>query len=215
MSDSEDSTVTYTTVSSPFGGLLNIGSPRVDGPPVMTKDPYAYVVAAFQAPLSPNYVPGLEYPPSPEFVPEPVYPKFMLPEDEVLPAEEQSLPAVVSPTADSPSYVSKSDPKDDPEEDDEDPKEDPADYPADGGDDGDDKDESSDDDENDNDVDIEGDEEEEERPTPADSIAVALLAVDHALSTEKTEPFKTDESAATPPPHLAYRVTARISIRDE
>nr|GEY69822.1 hypothetical protein [Tanacetum cinerariifolium] len=28
----------------------------------------------------------------------------------------------------------------------------------------------------------------------------------------ETEPFKTDESAATPPPHPAYRTTARISI---
>ncbi|GJV60091.1 hypothetical protein Tco_1466191 [Tanacetum coccineum] len=40
-------------------------------------------------------------------------------------------------------------------------------------------------------------------------------AVDHAPSAEETEPFETDESAATPPPHPAYRVTARISIRDE
>ncbi|GJT79541.1 hypothetical protein Tco_1053883 [Tanacetum coccineum] len=61
MSDSEDSTVTYTAVSSPFGGLSDIGSPRVDGPPVMPEDPYAYVVAAFQAPPSPDYVPGPEY----------------------------------------------------------------------------------------------------------------------------------------------------------
>nr|GFD43771.1 hypothetical protein [Tanacetum cinerariifolium] len=29
---------------------------------------------------------------------------------------------------------------------------------------------------------------------------------------EETEPFETDESAATPPPHPAYRTTARISI---
>ncbi|GKF07477.1 hypothetical protein Tco_0041701, partial [Tanacetum coccineum] len=29
------------------------------------------------------------------------------------------------------------------------------------------------------------------------------------------KPFETDESTATPPPHPAYRVTARISIRDE
>ncbi|GJX65143.1 hypothetical protein Tco_0299486, partial [Tanacetum coccineum] len=65
MSDSEDSTVTYTAVSSPFGGLSDIGSPGVDGPPVMPEDPYAYVVAAFQAPPSPNFVPGPEYPPSP------------------------------------------------------------------------------------------------------------------------------------------------------
>ncbi|GKD68296.1 putative reverse transcriptase domain-containing protein [Tanacetum coccineum] len=220
--DSEDSTVTYTEVSSPFADLSDIGSPGVDGPPVMPEDPYAYVVAAFQAPPSPDYVPGLEEPeqapPSPvyvPYVPEPVYPEFMPPEDEVLPAEEQPLPAALSPTADSPGYVPESDPEEDPEEDDdEDPEEDPADYPADGGDDGDDEDESSNDDEDD-DVDIEGDEEEEEHPAPADSTAVALPAVDHAPSAEETEPFETDESAATPPPHPAYRVTARISIRDE
>ncbi|GJZ08876.1 hypothetical protein Tco_0543159 [Tanacetum coccineum] len=50
MSDSEDSTVTYTAVSSPFEGLSDIGSPGVDGPPMMPEDPYAYVVAAFQRP---------------------------------------------------------------------------------------------------------------------------------------------------------------------
>ncbi|GJT20218.1 hypothetical protein Tco_0878924 [Tanacetum coccineum] len=107
------------------------------------------------------------------------------------------------------------DPEEDLEEDDdEDPEEDPTDYPANRGDDGDDDDESSDDDEDD-DVDIEGDEEEEEHPAPTDSTTVALPAVEHALSAEETEPFETDEFAATPPPHLAYRVTARISIRDE
>ncbi|GJV75674.1 hypothetical protein Tco_1507258 [Tanacetum coccineum] len=62
MSDSEDSTVTYTAVSSPFGGLSDIGSPGVDGPPVMPEDPYAYVVAAFQAPPSPDYMPSTEEP---------------------------------------------------------------------------------------------------------------------------------------------------------
>ncbi|GJW74121.1 putative reverse transcriptase domain-containing protein [Tanacetum coccineum] len=215
MSDSEDSTVTYTVVSSPFGGFSNIGSPGVDGPPVMPKDQYAHVVAAFQAPPSPDYVPGPEYPPSPEIILEPVYPKFMPLEDEIYPAKEQPLPAAVSPTVDSPGYVPESDPEEDLEEDDdEDLEEDPADYPADGRDDGDDEDELSDDDE-DEEVDIKGDEEEEEHPTPADSTAVALPVVDQALSAEETEPFETDESAATPPPHPAYRVTARISIRDE
>ncbi|GJS32212.1 hypothetical protein Tco_0530594 [Tanacetum coccineum] len=215
MSDYEDFTVTYTAVSSPFTDLPDIGSPRVDGPPVMPTDPYAYVVAAFQALPSPDYVSGPEYPPSPDFVPEPVYPEFMPPEDEVLPAEEQPLPAAASPTADSPGYVPESDPEEDPEEDnDEDPEEDHADYPANGRDDGDDEDESSDDDE-DEDVNIEGDEEEEEHSSPADSTAVALPAVDQASSAEETEPFETDESTATPPPHPAYRVTARISIRDE
>ncbi|GKF78918.1 hypothetical protein Tco_0234486, partial [Tanacetum coccineum] len=92
----------------------------------------------------------------------------MPPEDEVFPAEEQPLPAAVSPTADSPRYVSESDSEED---------------LADGGDDGDDKDETSDDDKDD-DVDIEGDKEEEEHPALADSTAVALPAVDHALSAE-------------------------------
>ncbi|GJZ49113.1 hypothetical protein Tco_0603303, partial [Tanacetum coccineum] len=95
------------------------------------------------------------------------------------------------------------------EDDDEDPEEDPADYPGDGGD---DEDEPSDDDE-DKEVDIEADDEEEkEHPTPVDSTAVALPAIDQAPSVEETESFETDESAATPPPHPEYRVTARISI---
>ncbi|GKD74261.1 putative reverse transcriptase domain-containing protein [Tanacetum coccineum] len=178
----------------------------------MPEDPYAYVVAAFQVPPSCDYVPGPEYPPSPDFVPEPVYPEFMPSEDEVLLVEEQPLPAALSPTTDLPGYVPESDPKEDPEEyDDEDPKEDPADYPADGGDDGDDEDESSDDDKDD-DAYIEGDEEEEEHPALT---TVALPAIDQALSVEETKPFETDESAATQPPHPAYRVNARISIRDE
>ncbi|GKE51572.1 hypothetical protein Tco_1486728 [Tanacetum coccineum] len=202
--------------------MSDIGSPGVDGPPVMPKDPYAYVVAAFQAPPSPDYVPGLEEPeqaaPLPvyvPYVPEPVYPEFMPPEDKVLPVEEKPLPAPLLPTADSPGYVPESDPKEDPKEDgDEDPEEDPADFPVDGGDDGDDEDESFDDDEDD-DVDIEEDEEEDELLAPADSTAVALPTIDHAPSAEETEMFEADESAATPPPHPAYRVTARISIRDE
>ncbi|GKG10620.1 hypothetical protein Tco_0342020, partial [Tanacetum coccineum] len=119
-----------------------------------------------------------------------------------------------SPTARSPDYVLESDPEADPEEDDdEDPEEDPVDYPADGGDDGDDEDEPSEEDKDD-DVNIETgeDEEEEEHPAPANFVVVALPATDQAPSAEETEPFETDESAATPPPHTAYRVTARISI---
>nr|GFC49563.1 hypothetical protein [Tanacetum cinerariifolium] len=47
---------------------------------------------------------------------------------------------------------------------------------------------------------------------PADSIVVAPTAADQAPSVKETKPFETDESAATPPPHPAYRTTARISI---
>ncbi|GJS85729.1 hypothetical protein Tco_0752270 [Tanacetum coccineum] len=133
-------------------------------------------------------------------------------EDEVFPADEQLLPATASSTAQSPDYVSESDPKADPkEDDDEDPEEDPVDYPADGGDDGDEEDESS---EDDDEVDIKADddEEEEEHPAPADSVVVTLPTADQAPSVKETEPFKTDESAATPPLHPAYHVTTRISI---
>nr|GFD09170.1 hypothetical protein [Tanacetum cinerariifolium] len=95
------------------------------------------------------------------------------------------------------------------DDDDEDPEEDPVDYLADGGDDGNDEVESSEDDEDDE-MDIESDEEEEdEHPAPSDSVVVAPTAADHAPSAEETEPFETDESVATPPPHPAYRMTAR------
>ncbi|GJW42442.1 hypothetical protein Tco_0071241 [Tanacetum coccineum] len=194
MSDSDESGVTYTEISSTFEELSDIGSPRVVP--------------------SPDYIPGPEEPQSPpllDYVPEPIYPEYMPQEDEVFPAEEQPLPAAASPTAQSPDYVSESDPEADPEEDDdEDPEEDPVDYPADGGDDGDDEEGSSEDD--DMDIEADDDEEEEEHPAPADSVVVALPATDQAPSAEETEPFETDESAATPPPHPAYRVTARISI---
>ncbi|GJS57154.1 hypothetical protein Tco_0651938 [Tanacetum coccineum] len=214
MSDSDESGVTYMEVSSPFEGLSNIGSPRADDHeylelPWMPEDPY--VEATLHAPPSPDYVLGLEEPeqapPLPDYVPGPEHA-----DDEIV-AEDQPYAEDAPPTAQSPDYVPESNPKADPEEDDdEDPEEDLIDYPADGGDDGDDKDEPSEEDEDD-DVDIEVDEdEEEEHPAPANSVVVALPATDHAPSAEETDPFETDESAATPPPHPTYRVTARISI---
>ncbi|GKG15736.1 hypothetical protein Tco_0358059, partial [Tanacetum coccineum] len=125
MSDSEDSTVTYTEVSSLFKDLSNIGSLGVDGLPMMPEDPYAYVETAIQAPPSPDYAPGPEKPknapPLPDFVLEPVYLEFMSPKEDVLPTEEQPLPTTVSPTVDSSGYIEDSDL----EEDEEDPEEDP------------------------------------------------------------------------------------------
>ncbi|GJS48899.1 hypothetical protein Tco_0599020 [Tanacetum coccineum] len=128
MSNSEDSMVTYTAVSSPFEDGSNIGSPGVDGPPIMPEDPYAYIMAAYQVPPSPDYIPGPE-------------------EYEILPAEEQPLAATASPTADPPGYVPEYDPEEEPEEDDEDPEEDPANYPADRDDDDDEEDEDEDEEE--------------------------------------------------------------------
>ncbi|GJZ11837.1 putative reverse transcriptase domain-containing protein [Tanacetum coccineum] len=217
MSDSDESGITYTEVSSPFEDLSDIGSPRADDHeylelPGMPEDPY--VEAALQAPPSPDYVPGPEEPeqapPSPDYVP-----GLEHTDDEIV-AEDQPGAEDASPTAQSPDYVPESDPEADPEEDDdEDPEEDPIDYPADGGDDGDDEmdiEEDEDDDmdieadeeDEDDEMDVEVDEEaEEEHPAPAYPVVVALPAT--APSAEETEPFETDESAATPPPHPAYR----------
>ncbi|GJV43604.1 hypothetical protein Tco_1428140 [Tanacetum coccineum] len=215
MSDSDESRVTYTEVSSPFEGLSDMGSPRADDHeylelPWMPEDPYMEV--ALQAPPSQDYVPSPEEPeqapPSPDYVPGPEYA-----DDEIV-VEDQPYVKDASPTAQSPDYVPESDPEADPEEDDdEDPEEDPVDYPVDRGDDRDDEDEPSKEDEDD-DVDMEADddEDEEEHPAPTNSVVVALPAADQAPSTEETEPFETDDFAATPPPHPAYRVTARISI---
>nr|GFD14102.1 hypothetical protein [Tanacetum cinerariifolium] len=65
-------------------------------------------------------------------------------DEHVLSAEEQTLPPVVSPSAESPDYVAESDPEEDPEEyEDEEYEDGLVDYPMDGGDDGDDDDGNS------------------------------------------------------------------------
>ncbi|GJW68494.1 hypothetical protein Tco_0122918 [Tanacetum coccineum] len=141
-------------VSSPFEDSSDVGSPGVDGPPVMPEDPYTYIVATYQAPPSPDYMPGPKDPQSPtplDFVPELIYPEYMPLKDEILLAEEQPLPAATLPTADLLGYVPEDD---DDEEDEEEPS----------GDDADDEDEDEDEDE----------EEQEEHPAPADSVLVYI-----------------------------------------
>ncbi|GKE52493.1 hypothetical protein Tco_1487649, partial [Tanacetum coccineum] len=73
----------------------------------------------------------------------------------------------------------------------------------------DDMDIEDDEEDEDDEMDFEVDEE-EEHPAPAYPVVVALPTI--APSAEETEPFETDESAATPSPHPAYRMTARITI---
>nr|GEZ50457.1 hypothetical protein [Tanacetum cinerariifolium] len=134
MSDSEDSMVTYTTVSSPCERRSGDVSPGEDGLPVMPEDPYE----PEQEPPSPVYIP---------YVSEPVYPEYIAPEDDVFPAEEQPLPVAATPTTDSPGYIPESDLDEDLEDDDddEDPEEDPADYPTDHDDDDEEEEPSRDD----------------------------------------------------------------------
>ncbi|GJV12002.1 hypothetical protein Tco_1353543, partial [Tanacetum coccineum] len=107
--------------------------------------------------------------------------------------EEQPLPPVDSPTAESPGYVVESDPEEDPEEYEDDETEDgPVDYPMDGGEDGDDDDgDSSGDDADDEDEDEEDKdkeyEEEEEHLASVDS-AIVVPTVELVSPLEGTKP---------------------------
>ncbi|GKC75069.1 putative reverse transcriptase domain-containing protein [Tanacetum coccineum] len=154
----------------------------------MPEDPYAYIMAVYEVPPSPDYIPGPEVlpspdyipgpegPPSPDYVPGPEKPEQAPPSPVYVPyVPEPVYPEYVPPkddvflTEEQPLHAATSPtaespgyiPDSDPEED---PKEDPADYPA-------DRDEDE--------------EEEEEHPALTDSI---------------------------PPVH---RMTVKISIRDE
>nr|GFA18752.1 hypothetical protein [Tanacetum cinerariifolium] len=179
------------------------------GMPMDPLDPYVQLVREappspdyilrHEAPPSPDYIPGPEAPPSPDYIPGPEYPEYLPPADDVLLAEEQPLPAVVSPTSELPRYITELEPEMEPEEDDRDDEkseEDSIDYPTSGGDnDADDGDDLSEDDADD-------EEEEESLDTLYSSISAS----------EETEPFEEGETAAIPPP-FGYRVAARISVQ--
>ncbi|GKE64591.1 hypothetical protein Tco_1518752 [Tanacetum coccineum] len=162
-------------------------------------------------PPSLDYAPGPEHPPSPiyiSYVPDHAYPEFMPHEDDMLLAEEQPLPAAVSPTTDSPIYITESDPEEDPkEEDDEDPEDDPADYPTNR--DVEEEEESSEDDADDEDGD-----EEEEHLAPADS--VPLLAYHTIPTATRSSPLHMSPPPlpASPTHPLGYRA-AMIRLRAE
>nr|GEX56749.1 hypothetical protein [Tanacetum cinerariifolium] len=190
------SAVTYTSVytySEPGRVFWGANEELSDGGPLRV------IVYGFDglpmlpvAPPSPDYIPGPEesqtppapqdedehepmfiQPHDPDFVPEPIYCEYIPLEDEhILPTEEQPLPPVVSPTAESPGYVAESDLEEDLEEYEDDETEDgPVDYPMDGGD-------NRDDDDGDSsgykvdDKDEDEEEEEEEHLALADSAVV-------------------------------------------
>ncbi|GKE84670.1 hypothetical protein Tco_1558412 [Tanacetum coccineum] len=143
----------------------------------------------------------------PDYVLEPIYPEYIPLEDEhELLAEEQPLPPVYSPTAESPGHVTESNPEEDPEECEDDETEDgPVDYPMDKGDDGDDDDgNSSRDDADDEDED---EEEEEEHLALADS-AVVVPTDEPVSPPEGTEPV-------IPPPSTDITIRARITFRPQ
>ncbi|GJS67154.1 hypothetical protein Tco_0681718 [Tanacetum coccineum] len=193
------------------------GSPRVivlgyDGLPIQPV-----------APPSPDYIPDSEEPQTPpvpqdederepmfiqphdpDYVPEPIYPEYIPLEDEhEFSVKEKPLPPIDSPTAESPGYVTKSNPEEDPEEYEDDETEDgPVDYPMDEGEDGDDDDGDSSGD----DVDDKDGEDEEEHLALAD-FAVIVPTVKLVSPPDGTEPV-------IPPPTIDITTTgARITVR--
>nr|GEV73453.1 hypothetical protein [Tanacetum cinerariifolium] len=237
---SASSAVTYTSVytdSEPgrvFWGaneeLLDRGSLRVivygyDGLPMLPV-----------APPSPDYIPGPEEPQTPpapqdedehelmfiqphdpDFVPEPIYPKYIaLVDEHILPAEEQPLPPVVSPTAESPGYVAESDPEEDPKEYEEDETEDGlVDYPIVKGDDGDDDDDGNSSGYDADNEEEDKEEEEEEHLAPADS-AVIIPIAELASPPKGTEPIipphSTDTATTTSSHAYSITITTYLTI---
>nr|GFC24294.1 hypothetical protein [Tanacetum cinerariifolium] len=111
----------------------------------------------------------------------------------MLPAEEQPLPTAVSSTAESPGYITESEPEMEPEEndgDDEKSEGDSIDYPT---------------SEGDNDA----DDNEEEHLAPTVPAPAQYSSVSES---DETEPFEEGKTAATPPP-FGYRIAARISVQ--
>nr|GEY35843.1 hypothetical protein [Tanacetum cinerariifolium] len=164
------------------------------------------------APPSPDYIPGSKepqtppapqdvdehepmfiHPHDPDFVPEPIYPEYIPLEDEhILPDEEQPLPHVGSPTAESPGYVAET-------------KDRPIDFPMDRRDDGDDDDDDSSRDDAD---DKDEDEEEEEEEHLASSDSAVVIPTDELVS-----PPEGTEHVIPPPSTNTATTRARIIVR--
>ncbi|GKA83737.1 putative reverse transcriptase domain-containing protein, partial [Tanacetum coccineum] len=177
------------------------------------------------APPSPDYIPGPEDPQTPpvpqdedgrepmfvqahdpDYMPEPIYPEYIpLEDNHEFPAEEHPLPPIDSPTAESPGYVTESDPEEDPKE----TEDGPVDYPMDGRYDGDDDDgDSSRDDANDEDEDDEDEEEEEEEHLAPADFTIVVPVDEPIFPPEGTEPV-------IPPPSTDITIGARITVRPQ
>nr|GFC17682.1 hypothetical protein [Tanacetum cinerariifolium] len=177
------------------------------GMPMDPLDPYVQLVMEAphlpdyilgpEAPPSPDYVPEPKAPPSPDYIPRPEYLEYLPPADDVLLAKEQPLPTAVSHTAESPGYITDSEPEIEPEVDDGDDEKSEGDsikYPTSKGDDdaNDDDDDLSEDDADDEDKEESSDSEEKEEkhlaltvPTPA-----LLSSIPASEDSNETKPFE-------------------------
>nr|GEX38955.1 hypothetical protein [Tanacetum cinerariifolium] len=149
-----------------------------------------------EAPPSPNYIPEPKAPPSPDYIPGPKYPEYLPPANDVFPAEEQPLPATVSPTAESPGYITDSEPEMDLEEEDgnnEKSEEDSIEYPTSrGDDDADDDDDLSEDDANDEDEEESSYSEEEKEEHLAPTVPAPALhnSISAFEDSDQTDPLR-------------------------
>nr|GEV92195.1 hypothetical protein [Tanacetum cinerariifolium] len=141
----------------------------------------------------------MEAPPSPDYIP--------------------PLPAAISPTAESPRYITESEPEMEPEEDDgdyENSEGDSIEYLTSRGDDDvdDDGDDLSKDDADDEDEEESSDSEEEEKEHLAPTVPTPTLhsSIPASEDSDETEPFEEGETTATPPP-FGYRIAAKISVQ--
>nr|GFC44468.1 hypothetical protein [Tanacetum cinerariifolium] len=158
-----------------------------------------------------------------ESEPGPEYSEYLPPADDMLLAEEQPLPAAVSPTAKSPGYITESEPEMEPEEndgDDERSEGDSIDYPTSRGDNdaNDDGGDLSKDDADDEDEEESSDSEEEEEKHQAPTVpALALDEDDHQYSIrsqdnddDDDDPSNLDETGIDCF-HLDYYLTIRLT----
>nr|GEV76164.1 hypothetical protein [Tanacetum cinerariifolium] len=222
-----DAGLIYAISDSPWWSCLrhHLQSPTLLSTPILNRGGYfgeptkSYHIETPPAPQDKDeHEPMFIQPHDPDFVPEPIYPEYIPLEDEhLLPTEEQPLPPIVSPTAESPEYVAESDPKEDPEEYEDDETEDgPVDDPMDGGDDGDDDDGNSSGDDADDEDEDEDDEEEEKHLALADSTVV--IPTDELVSPPKgTGPVMPSPSTdtATTRARITVRLQAAISFPPE
>ncbi|GKE83282.1 hypothetical protein Tco_1553282, partial [Tanacetum coccineum] len=209
---SASSAVTYTSVytdSEPSIVFWGADEEISDGgPPRVIVYGYDGLPMQPEAPLSPDYIPDSEEPQTPlvpqdederepmfiqphdpDYVPEPMYPEYIpLQDKHKFLVEEQLLPPVNSPTAESPRYVAESDPDEDPEEYEDDETEDGPDE----------------------------DEKEEEHLAPADS-AVVVPTVEPVSPPEGTEPVIPPPSTdiTTTGARITVRLQASISLLPE
>ncbi|GKE38707.1 hypothetical protein Tco_1462112, partial [Tanacetum coccineum] len=147
------------------------------------------------------------------------YPEYIPLEDEhEFLVEEQPLPPIDLPTAESPRYVVESDPE---EYEDDETEDSPVDYPMDGGEDGDDDDgdsfgDDADDEDEDEEDEDEEDEEEEEHLALVD-FAVVVPTVDLVSPPEGTEPIIPSPSTdiTTTGARNTIRLQASISLPPE